>query len=78
MFIYKIYTQYTSDLYIIYIGYNNIDANIIIDIVLFHSLIDNISKDIEDFFEYIYICYFSYFVEKDINITFNLYIILIN
>ncbi len=78
MFIYKVYIQYTSGLYIIYIGYNNIDINIIIDIVLFHFLMDNILKDIEDLFEYIYIYYCFYFVEESINITFNPYIILIN
>ncbi len=78
MFIYKIYIQYTSGLYIIYIGYNNIDINIIIDIIPFHSLIDNIFKDIENLFEYTYIYYCLYFVEEYINIAFNLYIILIN
>ncbi len=54
------------------------DINIIVNIVLFHFLIGNIFKDIEDLFEYIYICYCFYFVEEYINITFNLYIILIN
>ena len=54
------------------------DINIIIDMVPFHSLADNIFKDIEDLFEYVYIYYCPYFVEENVNVVFNLYIILIN
>ncbi len=68
MFIYKVYIQYTSCLYTIYINYNNIDINIIVNIMSFHPLINNILKDIEDLFEYIYIYYCPYFVEEYINI----------
>ncbi len=78
MLIFSAYIGYTSGLYFIYIGYNNIDISTVIDIILFHSFVKNIPKNIEDLFKYMCIYCCLCFVEKDVNIIFGSYLYYIN
>ncbi len=78
MLILSAYVRYTLGLRFVYIGYNNIDTSIVIDIMPFHSFVRNILKNIEDLLEYIYIYCYLCLIEENVNITFNTYIILMD
>ncbi len=74
----SVYAGYTSGLHSIYISCNNIDTNIVIDIMLFHSFVGNIPKNIEDLFEYTYVYCCLCLVKEGVNIVFDTYIILMD